>query len=194
MRERITARPELNNVLDGKTFLKWYWLKEELTVFCKANGIPATGSKNELTERITCFLDTGKVPAVTKTRRVLSKVTSINLDSLIEPDLVCSEVHRAFFKEHIGASFSFNVAFQKWLKANSGKTYKEAVDAYFAILEDKKNNKSVIDKQFEYNTYVRDFMAANKGRSLNDAIKCWNYKKSMPGHNRYEDSDRSVLE
>ena len=134
------------------------------------------------------------MPAVTKTRRVSSKVTSITLDSLIEPDLVCSEVHRAFFKEHIGASFSFNVAFQKWLKANSGKTYKEAVDAYFAILEDKKNNKSVIDKQFEYNTYVRDFMAANKGRSLNDAIKCWNYKKSMPGHNRYEDSDRSVLE
>ena len=194
MRERITARPELNNVLDGKTFLKWYWLKEELTGFCKANGIPASGSKNELTERIACFLDTGKVPAVTKTRRVSSKVTSITLDSLIEPDLVCSEVHRAFFKEHIGASFSFNVAFQKWLKANSGKTYKEAVDAYFAILEDKKNNKSVIDKQFEYNTYVRDFMAANKGRSLNDAIKCWNYKKSMPGHNRYEDSDRSVLE
>ena len=113
---------------------------------------------------------------------------------MIEPDLVCSEVHRAFFKEHIGASFSFNVAFQKWLKANTGKTYKEAVDAYFAILEDKKNNKSVIDKQFEYNTYVRDFMAANKGRSLNDAIKCWNYKKSMPGHNRYEDSDKSVLE
>ena len=161
MRERITARPELNNVLDGKTFLKWYWLKEELTGFCKANGIPASGSKNELTERIACFLDTGKVPAVTKIRRVSSKVTSINLDSLIEPDLVCSEVHRAFFKEHIGASFSFNVAF---------------------------------DKQFEYNTYVRDFMAANKGRSLNDAIKCWNYKKSMPGHNRYEDSDRSVLE
>ncbi len=194
MRERITARPELNIVLDGKTFLKWYWLKEELTDFCKANGIPASGSKTELTERIAYFLDTGKVPEVTKIRRVSSKVTSITLDSLIEQDLVCSEVHRAFFKEHIGASFSFNVAFQKWLKANTGKTYKEAVEAYSAILKDKKNSKSVIGKQFEYNTYVRDFMAANKGRSLDDAIKCWNYKKSMPGHNRYEDSDRSVLE
>lgn len=194
MRERITARPELNIVLDGKTFLKWYWLKEELTGFCKANGIPASGSKTELTERIAYFLDTGKVPEVTKIRRVSSKVASITLDSLIEPDLVCSEVHRAFFKEQIGASFSFNVAFQKWLKANTGKTYKEAVEAYFAILEDKKNSKSVIGKQFEYNTYIRDFMAANKGRSLDDAIKCWNYKKSLPGHNRYEDSDRSVLE
>ena len=194
MRERINARPELNNVLDGKTFLKWYWLKEELVGFCKSNDIPATGSKTELTERIAYFLDTGKVPEVTRNRRVSNKVTAITLDSLIEPDFVCSEVHRAFFKEQIGASFSFNVAFQKWLKTNTGKTYKEAVSAYYVILENKKKTKTVIDKQFEYNTYVRDFFAANKGRSLEDAIRCWNYKKCQPGHNRYEDSDLSALQ
>lgn len=193
MRERINARPELNNVLDGKTFLKWYWLKEELVGFCKANDIPATGSKTELTERIACFLDTGKVLEVTNAKRVSNKVTDITLDSLIEPDFVCSEVHRAFFKEQIGASFSFNVAFQKWLKTNTGKTYKEAVSAYYEILENKKKNKTVIDKQFEYNTYVRDFFAANKGCSLEDAIKCWNFKKCQPGHHRYEDSDKAVL-
>ena len=193
MRERIKARPELNNVLDGKTFLKWYWLKEELVSFCKANDLPATGSKTELTERIAYFLDTGKVSTVSRIKRSSNKVTAITLDSLIEPEFVCSEVHRAFFKEQIGASFSFNVAFQKWLKTNTGKTYKEAVSAYYRILEDKKKNKTVIDKQFEYNTYIRDFFAANKGRSLDDAIKCWNYKKAIPGHNRYEDSDLSIL-
>ena len=194
MRERINARPELNNVLDGKTFLKWYWLKEELVSFCKANDLPAAGSKTELTERIAHFLDTGKVLTVSRIKRASNKVTAITLDSLIEPDFVCSEVHRAFFKEQIGTSFSFNVAFQKWLKTNTGKTYKEAVSAYYEILENKKKNKTVIDKQFEYNTYVRDFFAANKGLSLDDAIKCWNYKKSMPGHNRYEDSDLSILQ
>ena len=194
MRERIKARPELNNVLDGKSFRKWYWLKEELVSFCKANEIPATGSKTELTERIAYFLDTGKVKKITKTKRASNKVTDFTLESIIESDFVCSEVHRAFFKEQIGASFSFNVAFQKWLKANTGKTYKEAVAAYYEILENKKKSKTVIDKQFEYNTYVRDFFAANKGRSLEDAIKCWNYKKCLPGHNRYEDSDRTVLE
>ena len=194
MRERINSRPELNTVLDGKTFLKWYWLKEELVSFCKANGLPATGSKTELTERIACFLDTGKVTSAPKTKRSTNKITAITLDSLIEPNFVCSEVHRAFFKEQIGDSFSFNVAFQKWLKANTGKTYRDAVRAYSEILKDKKKSKTVIDKQFEYNTYVRDFFAANKGRSLDDAIKCWNYKKCQPGHNRYEDSDKAALE
>lgn len=101
---------------------------------------------------------------------------------------------QSFFKEHIGNGFSFNVAFQKWLKSNSGKTYTEAIAAYYQILEDKKNGKKKIDKQFEYNTYIRDFFADNRDKSLDEAIKCWKYKKQLPGHNRYEKSDLSALD
>ena len=104
-----------------------------------------------------------------------------------------SEKHRAFFKEHIGNHFSFNVAFQKWLKTNAGKTYREAIDAYYQIFEKKKNGTTQIDKQFEYNTYIRDFFADNKGKSLEEAIQCWKYKKQVQGHNRYEQSDLEAL-
>ena len=189
----MNDRPLLNTDLSGDTFRKWYWLKEELVSFCRENGLPTNGSKTELTDRIAYFLDTGKVLSSNTSKRAAAKVTLLTLDSLIEPNIVCSEVHRAFFKEQVGESFSFNVAFQKWLKANSGKTYREAVAAYYEILEAKKKTKTSIDKQFEYNTYVRDFFEANKGRSLDDAIKCWKYKKSLPGHNRYEDSDLEAL-
>ena len=113
--------------------------------------------------------------------------------SVIEDNFVCSEKHRAFFKEKIGDGFSFNVGFQKWLKQNSGKTYKDAILAYYRILEDQKRGKSEIDKQFEYNTYIRDFFADNQGRMLEEAIKCWKYKRSLPGHNRYEKSDLVAL-
>lgn len=51
-----------------------------------------------------------------------------------------------FFKEHIGNGFSFNVAFQKWLKSNTGKTYADAITAYYRILEEKKNDLDVLDK------------------------------------------------
>ena len=189
----MDGRPELSTSLNGESFRKWYWLKEELADFCRANDLPATGSKTDLTDRIAYFLDTGKVLTVSKTKRPTAKVTSVTLDSPIEPDFVCSEVHRSFFREQIGESFSFNVAFQKWLKTNTGKTYRDAVAAYYGILEAKKKTKTTIDRQFEYNTYVRDFFEANKGRSLDDAIRCWKYKKSMPGHNRYEDSDLTAL-
>ena len=84
--------------------------------------------------------------------------------------------------------------FQKWLKNNSGKTYKDSIDAYYKILEDKKKNKTTIDKQFEYNTYIRNFFNDNKGKKLEDAIKCWKYKKSLKGHNKYEKSDLVALD
>ena len=97
----------------------------------------------------------------------------ITEQTIIEPDFVCSEKHRAFFKEKIGNSFSFPVAFQKWLKTNSGKTYAQAIEAY--------------------NTYIRDFFEANPGKTLQQAIACWKYKKALPGHNRYEDADLTAV-
>ena len=87
-----------------------------------------------------------------------------------------------------------NVAFQQWLKSNKGKTYKEAIAAYYRIIEDKKKRKTKIDKQFEYNTYIRDFFEDNQGKSLEDAIKCWKYKKQLQGHNRYEKTDLIAIE
>lgn len=187
-------RPELNKDLDSKTFRDFYYLKEELVDFCRKYGLPTSGGKIEITDRVAYFLDTGKVLNNSAAKRGRTAIINIDENTEIESDFVCSEKHRAFFKERIGESFSFNVAFQKWLKTNAGKTYKEAIEAYYQILEDKKKGKTKIDRQFEYNTYIRDFFADNKGKSLDDAIKCWKYKKQMKGHNRYERSDLIVIE
>ena len=127
-------------------------------------------------------------------RRKKNKVTELTPESVIEPDIVCSEKHREFFINHIGQSFSFNVTFQKWLKANAGKTYCEAREAYHEIAESKKHTKTKIDSQFEYNTYIRDFFADNNGKTLKDAIRCWKYKKGLRGHNRYERTDLAALD
>jgi hypothetical protein len=208
----MSDRPELKTGLDGNTFRNYYYLKEELVEFCRENNLPTSGGKLELTDRIAAFLDTGKVfrPAAGKRANSGSKeaagkkpnsghkrastVDELTEDTVIESDFVCSEKHRAFFKEKIGKSFSFNVLFQRWLKANAGKTYKEAIEAYYQILEEKKNGRTTIDRQFEYNTYIRDFFDDNKDKSLEDAIACWKYKKSLPGHNRYERSDLAALQ
>ena len=47
--------------------------------------------------------------------------------------------------DKIGKSFSFNVMFQKWLKANAGKTYRDAIDAYYQIIEEKQKGKTKMD-------------------------------------------------
>ena len=190
----MSDRPELSIKLKSNEFLEYYYLKEELVSFCRENGLPASGGKAELTERIAYYLDTGKIKAVKPVRTQKPKIPAITRDSIIESGFVCSEMHRAFFKREIGDSFSFNVAFQKWLKSNSGKTYADAIAAYKEIKSTKKPGKKDIDKQFEYNTYVRDFFCDNKGASLADAIKCWKYKKSKKGSNKYERSDLTALD
>lgn len=190
----MTQRPVLDKHLDSKTFRSFYYLKEELVDFCRKNSLPVSGGKIEITDRIACFLDTGEIQAAPKVKRKTMTVSDITENTIIEADFVCSEKHRKFFKEHIGNSFSFHVAFQKWLKSNAGKTYKEALAAYYQILEDKKKGKTKIDKQFEYNTYIRAFFEDNQGRTLEEAIKCWKYKKQLQGHNRYEQSDLVALD
>lgn len=188
------TRPILDKNLDSKTFRSFYFLKEELVDFCRKNGLPTSGGKIEITDRIAHFLDTGEIMSVSRERKTTVQISDIDLNTKIEPNFVCTEKHRAFFKEHIGNTFSFNVAFQKWLKSNTGKTYKEAIAAYYQILEEKKKGKTMIDRQFEYNSYIRDFFADNEGKSLADAIKCWKYKKQLQGHNRYEKVDLLALE
>ena len=190
----MNERPDLNKDLDGKTFRSFYYLKEELVSFCRQNNLPVSGGKLELTDRIAYFLDTGKISEASAGRKAATSIGMIAENTIIEENIVCSENHRAFFKEKIGKGFSFNVMFQKWLKTNAGKTYSDAIEAYYQILEEKKNKKTTIDKQFEYNTYIRDFFEDNHGKSLEEAIICWKYKKSLQGHNRYERSDLIALE
>lgn len=182
-------RPILNNQLDSKTFRDYYYLKEELVDFCRKYGLPISGGKLEITERIAYYLDTGRILLTPVSKRKVISVTKISTDTVIEANFVCTQKYRDFFKTHIGTNFSFNVAFQKWLKINAGRTYTDAIEAYYQILDEKKKGKTKIDKQFEYNTYIRDYFEDNPGKSLNEAIKCWKYKKNLPGHNRYEESD-----
>lgn len=190
----MNERPDLNTNLDSRTFREYYYLKEELVDFCRKHNLQSTGGKLELTDRIAEFLDTGKRNTATHTKRKTPSVGEITLDTVIESNFVCSEKHRVFYKEHIGKSFSFNVLFQKWLKSNAGNTYRDSIDAYYQIIEDKKKNKTAIDRQFEYNTYIRDFFADNKDKTPGQAIKCWKYKKSLKGHNRYEREDLKILD
>jgi len=190
----MSDRPELSRDISAEVFRNYYYLKEELVKFCRKYDLQTTGSKQELADRIAYYLETGKKMSASSKRIQAESIGEITENTLIEANIVCSEKHRAFFKERIGKAFSFNVAFQKWLKSNAGKTYADAIQAYYAILEEKKKSKTVIDKQFEYNTYIRDFFADNNGMSLENAIKCWKYKKSLKGHNRYEKSDLIALE
>ena len=173
-------------------FKQYYFLKEELKDFCRQEGLKVTGNKGDLEKRIIHYLDTGEKltePAIKN--HPTQKPSEITLDSKIGENFKCSEDKRRFFVNEIGGNFKFKVRFQKWLKSNPDMTYRDAVRAYHEIQNS--NEKTEIEGQFQYNQYIRDFFNDNKGRTLNDAVKCWQYKKSLKGSNCYEKTDLVVL-
>src|SRR5699024_1361193 len=185
-------RPELTRDLNVDDFRNFYWLKEELQIFCRENGISASGSKIEITDRIAVFLETGKIQKPMRKRNAATKkvnLEELSLDTIITENHRCSQVVRAFFKSVI-PKFHFSTYIQNYFKENVGKTYQDVVDAWYEEEERKKDPfyKKQIGSQFEYNQFTRDYFAdpKNKGKKREDAIKAWNKIKALPGSNKYK--------
>ncbi len=69
-------RPPLTKFISLEDFQNYYWLKAELQTFCREHGLPASGSKIEITERISHYLHTGKILKNNSVQKV-SKASSL---------------------------------------------------------------------------------------------------------------------
>ena len=130
----MTNRALLTTNLTPEEFKNYYFLKEELKDFCRSEGLKVSGSKQDLEKRIIHYLSTGEELEEKFTRKNSNELSSdITLDSKLGENFKCSEDKREFFEKEIGKGFKFKVKFQKWLKANPDKTYRDAIDAYYEI-------------------------------------------------------------
>ncbi|MBK7106531.1 MAG: cytoplasmic protein [Ignavibacteriae bacterium] len=197
----MEKRPELNKKINLKDFQDFYWLKSELTAFCKEIGITNFGGKIEITHRIAEYLRTGRIVKDSGSEKVrLHKPTKpknpISRDTIIGIEYRTYKEKKEFLQSNIGKQFHFTVHLLDWFKKNTGKkTYKDFIDEWNKEQRKKKdpNYKSEIAPQFEYNTYIRDFLKDNPDRTKKDAITCWKVKKSMRGNNIYNKSDLNIL-
>lgn len=199
----IDKRPELNEQISLRDFKDFYWLKEELISFCKKNSIAHSGGKIEIANRITHFLETGKkLKSTHVARKSKSKFDwgneRLSLDTVITDNYKNTVNVRSFFSNEIGSHFKFNALFMKWMKQNAGKTLEVAIAEWNRIYLMKSDDKyeSDIDPQFEYNTYMRDFLKDNPHLSAADARNYWMLKRNTRGSKKYmkEDLLLSVVE
>ena len=110
-------RPPLTKSISLEDFQNYYWLKEELQIFCREHDLPASGSKIEIIERISHYLHTGKI---LKTALVQKRVKLLSIKTFLFKLLLLkiTAVAKMFvlFQRKIGANFRFTVALQKFLK------------------------------------------------------------------------------
>jgi hypothetical protein len=192
----MDKRPNLNERISIKDFQDFYWLKNELTSFCREMGISGSGGKIEIANRIKRFLATGEnVPHVRVSS--LSKfdwnTEKLNAETVITDNYKNTENVRYFFKNTVGEKFKFNVQFMDWMKVSKGKTLADAAEKWREINNEMRNGEQSkqIAPQFEYNAYIRDFLTDNPDRTKNEAIEYWKIKKSRRGDNVYRKSDLS---
>lgn len=192
----MEKRPNLDRNITLADFNDFYWLKEELVDFCKRVGISTSGGKIEISDRIRHYILTGKTDKIEaakskgKSKFDWSK-EKLTLKTEITDSYKNGENVRSFFIREIGSHFAFNVIFMKWIKENVGKTLGDAIIEWNRINELKKdkNYVSEIDPQFEYNRYMRAFLADNPELSSKDAMRHWKLKRSQRGTNEYERTD-----
>ncbi len=198
-------RPPLTPETSVEEFHNHYRYLNELTAFCRSQGLPASGQKQELVARIEEFLKTGRRdPAPTKARArkksaAAARSGPITLDTVVGDDFKCDAETRDFFKSVIGDHFHFTAHLQQFRRERQRKgvrlTYGDLVQEWLAERERRKdpNYKSKIGRYWQYNQFVRDFMAdkqRNAGKGMSEAARAWNIIRAHSGPHNYEEYRR----
>ena len=138
----MSQRPELNKETDTAAFRSNYYLKQELAGFCRENGLPTSGSKAELTDRIAYFLDTGNVLRSSAERKTAVNIGTLTEDTVIEPNIVCSEKHRAFFSEKNRKRLFFQCSVSEMAESKRRKDLRRRDSGVLSNLRGKETNQN----------------------------------------------------
>ncbi|MEU5633650.1 DUF6434 domain-containing protein [Streptomyces rishiriensis] len=180
------------------SFRGYYWYRDELAAFCRANGLASSGQKHELILRVEAFL-TGAGPkpeaSPARTRPARAPRTGpITPDTPVGEDFRCNAETRAFFKSVIGDHFHFTAHIQRYRRerqrAGTPLTYGDLAREWVAEHERRKEKgyQSVIAPTWQYNQFVRDFLAdkpRNTGKGIGDAATAWKTIREERGPHTY---------
>lgn len=122
------------------------------------------------------------------------KSESLTLDTVITDNYKNTQNVRVFFKNQVGADFKFNIEFMEWIRANSGKTLRDACVAFLDIREQAKKPgvRTKIKSHNQFNQYTRDFLDDNPEMGMDDVRGIWALKIQQPsetGRHVYEPGD-----
>ena len=172
------SRPNLTKTLVSDDFMAYYWLKTELVSFCRTEGMPSSGSKGDLTERIRHYLETGQIKKSVRKTTKTDMPDKFSRETVIGKNWRCSQSLRAFFEQEIGSKFHFNGVMRDFIKQDGvGLPLQAAIDCWHEAQQQPASEKE-IGAQFEYNRHFREYFKQNPGATRQEAIAAWNEKKA----------------
>lgn len=157
--------PVLNSSLSSKEFSQHYYNKKELSEFCRSVGIPATGQKNDLNERIKNYLETGQIKTADNENIDKCKGKPDSESLSLEKQVIYYKSDpktREFFKKHIPEFTGFSALVQKNIKEkllnNEVFTYSDIIQMHKDFLKTKNQKKSkVAHDSCQFNQFYIDY-------------------------------------
>jgi hypothetical protein len=175
----MSQRPALSAPLSAVEFRRWYWLKSELALICRTLGLPTTGSKPELTERVAACLGKTPIPLAVRPKRSAVMPNAFTLTTVIQPGWRCSPALGAFMRDQAGPSFRFNAAVRDFIHTQAGRTLADAVECFRQSVGPTVPAQPIIP-QNEYNQHTRDFYAAHPGATRAQVLAAWKARRQQP--------------
>lgn len=182
-----SARPDPGDIDDDIEFRRWYWTVAELRDIARRLEVPASGTKDELSDRIAARLSGREPPPQRRTPR--ARVPEpLSDDSVIPPGMVLDRRLRDWFTIRIGPGFRSDHHLRTFLQESAGATLGDAVNHWHAT---RGAPAPPIGGQFEYNRFVRQWRAEHPGASHADVTAAWRVHRSLPAEDRAPTRDRS---
>ncbi|MGN9165083.1 SAP domain-containing protein [Tissierellaceae bacterium HCP3S3_D8] len=196
----MEGRPIFTQEMTVEEFEKHYWYKTELQSICRKHKIPSNGTKAELEHYIKEFL-LGNHPInireeCSKIRKATYSTDDISLDTkLIQDGFKFNNRARKFLAEYFKMeSFSFTKEMASALRnAERNKDYDMTVADLISVYENKKDfnemKKSVEEKTYQWNNFVKDFNNDERSKNFNHKMKVasilWRKVRDNPGPKKY---------
>jgi len=180
----MQVKPNPTDRMDAPTFDAWYWDKPELVAICTHLGLPKTGGKDALRDRVLTFLRSGEVKRETPKQRGRFNWAreTLTLETVITETVSFGPNFRTFMAAQIGPAFSCHADFMTWVRAHPGQTLSDAIDAWHA-LDARKNTpgfRREIAPHNNYLQYLRDYRDANPDHGQDEAKAAWHDRKKRP--------------
>ncbi|MFK7914087.1 MAG: DUF6434 domain-containing protein [Pseudomonadales bacterium] len=189
------SRPGIHTINNGAELRRWYWLKSELSAEARRLGVPSSGAKFTILERLCHYHDTGERQ---RPEQVTAKPSSrfdwhaadLSMQTIVTDNYRNTQNVRRFFQRELNPAFKFNLALLDWFRQNVGSTLGDA--AAFWKDQQTASIQTKIKPHNQFNQYTRDFLKDNPALGMQDVREVWALKKQLPsdtGRHVYEPSD-----
>lgn len=176
----MSTRPELTPHTDEVVFFDHYWLRKELVVFCRSNGLSTAGSKQDLTDRIAAMLTGRPQPSVRRRSSRKAMPIVFTRETPVGPGWRCSQALRAFISAEIGRPFRFDRFMRKQIGAGDGTSLGAAIDAW----RKQEGQGYEIEPQFQYNRFTSQYREIVPKASHSEIVAAWWRYRDMPSSQR----------